>query len=82
MIEVIIQKSATKKHTYLRKSYHTKLISQTIDILRRRTCRILCEKVRLLHIKLMKTAFFASFFPENENQTTDYIHRAIHTILK
>ena len=35
--------------------------------------RILCEKVRLLYKKLIKTAFFASFFPKNENQTTMFL---------
>ena len=32
--------------------------------------RILCEKVRLLYKKLIKTA---SFFPKNENQTTMFL---------
>ena len=35
-----------------------------ITFLRRRTCRILCEKVRLLHIKLIKTVFLPHFFPK------------------
>ena len=65
-------KSATKKHNYLRKSNHFQE-----DIL----LEYCVKKVRLLHMILIKTVF--SFFPINENETTDYVHRAkIHETLQ